>query len=51
MKKILLLFFLCIQAIFALAQTTEEYIETYADIAQDLSEEYHIPASIILVSN
>lgn len=48
MKKILLLSFLCIQAIFASAQTTEEYIETYADIAQDLSGEYHIPASIIL---
>jgi len=48
MKKFLLLLFLSFQAIFASAQTTEEYIEEYADIAQDLAEEHHIPASIIL---
>ncbi|MFN0256135.1 glucosaminidase domain and LysM peptidoglycan-binding domain-containing protein [Pedobacter ureilyticus] len=48
MKKFLLLSFLCIKAVFAWAQTTEEYIEEYADIAQDLAEEHHIPASIIL---
>jgi LysM repeat protein len=48
MKKILLLSFLCIQAIIASAQTTEEYIEEYASIAQDLAETHHIPASIIL---
>ncbi len=33
---------------FASAQSTAEYIEEYADIAQDLAEEHHIPASIIL---
>jgi len=48
MKKILLLLILLINALGALAQTTEEYIEAYADIAQDLAEEHHIPASIIL---
>lgn len=48
MKKFLLLLFLSFQAIFVSAQTTEEYIEEYADIAQDLAEEHHIPASIIL---
>ena len=48
MKKTLLLLVLATAAFFAKAQTTEEYIEEYADIAQDLSEEHHIPASIIL---
>ncbi len=48
MKKFLLFIILCAQTLFATAQTTEEYIEEYADIAQDLSEEHNIPASIIL---
>lgn len=48
MKKLILLVILATNAIFASAQTTAEYIEEYADIAQDLAEEYHIPASIIL---
>lgn len=48
MKKILLLLVLALNAFLASAQTTEEYIEAYADIAQDLAEEHHIPASIIL---
>ncbi|RZK48407.1 MAG: LysM peptidoglycan-binding domain-containing protein [Pedobacter sp.] len=48
MKKILLLLILVTGAFFASAQTTEEYIEEYAAIAQDLAEEHHIPASIIL---
>jgi len=48
MKKILFLLFLCTKTIFAFAQTTEEYIEEYADVAKDLMEEHHIPASIIL---
>ncbi|WP_293297911.1 glucosaminidase domain-containing protein [Pedobacter sp. UBA4863] len=48
MKKTLLLLMLSTAAFFASAQTTEEYIETYADLAQDLAEEHHIPASIIL---
>ena len=39
---------LAVNSFLALAQTTEEYIEEYADLAQDLSEEHHIPASIIL---
>lgn len=48
MKKLILLIFLATNALFASAQSTEEYIEEYADIAQDLAEEHHIPASIIL---
>lgn len=48
MKKIILLVILTVNAFLASAQTTEEYIEEYVDIAQDLSEEHHIPASIIL---
>ncbi|RYF97811.1 MAG: LysM peptidoglycan-binding domain-containing protein [Chitinophagaceae bacterium] len=48
MKKTILLLILLSNAIFASAQSTEEYIEEYADIAQDLAEEHHIPASIIL---
>lgn len=48
MKKLLLFLMLVANALLASAQTTEEYIEEYADIAQDLAEEHHIPASIIL---
>lgn len=48
MKKTLLLLILFVNAFFANAQTTEEYIETYAGIAQDLAKEHLIPASIIL---
>lgn len=48
MKKFLLILLLGFQATFALAQTTEEYIEEYADIAQELAQTHHIPASIIL---
>ncbi len=48
MKKIILLLILFANAFLASAQSTEEYIEEYADIAQDLAEEHHIPASIIL---
>lgn len=48
MKKFLLFLILAAKAFSVSAQTTEEYIEEYADLAQDLSEEHHIPASIIL---
>ncbi len=48
MKKILLLILLSIVSVFAHAQTIVDYIEDYADIAQELGQEYHIPASIIL---
>ncbi|WAC41755.1 glucosaminidase domain-containing protein [Pedobacter sp. SL55] len=48
MKKIILLVILAVNAFLASAQTTEEYIEEYADIAQELAKEHHIPASIIL---
>ncbi len=48
MKKVFILFLLSIVSIFAYAQSVGDYIDDYADIAQDLGQEYHIPASIIL---
>jgi flagellum-specific peptidoglycan hydrolase FlgJ len=54
MKKSLLLFLLTALYAFgtlssvAQAQSTEDYIEEYADVAQELMEEHHVPASIIL---
>ena len=48
MKKVTILFLLSIVTTFAQAQTIIDYIEDYADIAQELGQEYHVPASIIL---
>lgn len=48
MKKVTILILLIIVSRFAHAQTIVDYIEDYADIAQELGQEYHIPASIIL---
>ncbi len=48
MKKITILILLCIVSTFTQAQTIIDYIEDYAGIAQELGQEYHVPASIIL---
>ncbi len=48
MKKLLLILVLVTNYFCVVAQSTEEYIETYADVAQRLADEHHIPASIIL---
>jgi hypothetical protein len=48
MKKFLFVVVLLASFSLAKAQSTEEYIETYADVAQSLAAEHHIPASIIL---
>lgn len=48
MKKFLLILILVTNYFFVSAQSTEAYIEAYADVAQNLAQEYHIPASIIL---
>ena len=48
MKKITLLALLSIFSIFVKAQSVNDYIEEYAEIAQELGQEYEVPASIIL---
>lgn len=48
MKKITLLILASIISLSGYAQSIDDYIEEYADIAQELGQEYQIPASIIL---
>ena len=48
MKKITFLALLTMFSIIVKAQSVGDYIEDYAEIAQELGQEYHIPASIIL---
>ncbi len=48
MKKITLLTLLSIFSLVVKAQSVNDYIEEYAEIAQELGQEYEVPASIIL---